>query len=92
MAGTIRRVGLLSGLRKLLDFLDAHPTLPVFSTVTVTIGADDDLDGFEKVTRAAHVMGVTAVTTAQGTHRAVKQFGSLSYVVEYHPEHTAVTR
>jgi hypothetical protein len=92
MAGTIRRVGALAGLRKMLDELDAHPTLPVPSTVTVNVHADNDLDGFERVTRAAHVMGVPAVTTAKGTQRAEKKFGTVTYAVEYYPVNAAVTK
>ncbi len=87
MAGTISRVGRLAGLRRLLDELDAHPTLPVPSTVTVEVRAGNDLDGFEAVARAAHLLGVTALSSPNGTYRASRDFGRVTYAVVYHPLH-----
>jgi flagellar motor component MotA len=91
MAATTRP-GRLRGLRQLLDFLDAHPRLPVPAAVTGTVHADNDLDGFELVARAAHVMGVAPITTVLGVQRAEQKFGPITYAIEYHPQRAAVTR
>lgn len=90
MAPTTRH-GALSGLRQLLDHLDAHPSLPVPTTVTVDVHAENDLAGFEAVARAAHQLCVTPVSTPNGTQRAAKKFGPVTYAVVYHPIHAAVT-
>lgn len=79
----------LAGLRQLLDYLDANIPLPVPTSITIDVHAQSDLDGFEQVAHAAARLDATVATTPNGTRRAARQFGPVTYAVMYHP---AVTR
>jgi len=81
----------LRGLLDMVNFLATHHAVPIPTTITVEVHAPSDLDGFEKVARAAHHLGVTALSTPNGTQRASRKFGPVTYAVVYHPIHPAVT-
>lgn len=93
MAAPVTRAAKLTGLRQLVGQLGVDCALPVPTTVTVEVLAQNDLEGFEAVSRAAHHLGVTATTAANGTQRAAKRFdGGVTLAYVYHPMHvTAVT-
>ena len=82
----------LGGLRQLLEHLDAHPQLPIPTTITVEVHTSNDLDGFEEVARAAHRLGVRVQSAPNGTQRASRDFGPVTYAVVYHPTLPGVSR
>ena len=86
------RAAKLAGLRQLLDHLDANVPLPIPTTITIDVHAQNDLDGFEQVARAAARLGVTVASTPNGTQRAAKRFGPVEYAVMYHPVNAQVPR
>lgn len=75
----------LAGLRQLLDHLDAHPLLPVPTTVTIDVHVERDADGFEEIARIAARLGVAPVSTPFGTARAACKFGPVTLAYVYHP-------
>lgn len=82
-----RRHDTLAGLRELLDMLAGHMGLPVPTTITVDVHADNDLDGFELVARAAHHLDVAVLSSPSGVQRAARDFGPVTYAVVYIPQH-----
>jgi len=94
MSPASARARQLRGWLDLVNFMATHEQqVPIPTTITYDVRAETDMDGFEQVARIAHRMGVTPVTTPNGTHRAEKKFGPVTYAVVYHPMHaTAVTR
>lgn len=83
----IKRYDALSGLRQLCDALAMHMALPIPKTITVDVHAENDLDGFEAVARAAYFLDATVLTAPNGTQRAARDFGSVTYAVVYVPQH-----
>lgn len=81
------RYDALAGLQELLIELAAHTNLPVPKVITVDVHAENDLIGFEVVGRASAHLGVTVHTAPNGTQRAVRQFGPVTYAVVYTPQH-----
>jgi hypothetical protein len=81
---------LIAGLRRLVDFLDDHPDLPVndWAQVSYSITADDtgmsadDIEAAKRaeVDRIAAVLGVTPTVRANGDHYiAALSFGPVTY-------------
>lgn len=91
MAEPRTRFDELHGLRHLQAYLEAHPRLPVPTTITIDVHARTDADGFEAVARAAYHLGVNPVSTPNGTQRAARKFGPVTYAVVYHPINVAAT-
>ena len=79
------RARALRGLRDMVAFLDAHPGVPVPTAITIEPHAANDLDGFERLARIAHHMGVTTTATPIGTQRATRTFGPVTFAAVYHP-------
>jgi hypothetical protein len=82
----------LRGLRQLLDFLDMHPRLPVPTVITMTIAAENDLEGFEAMARLAHRTGHRVETAMDGTQRLDLRFGPTTYAIVYHPQNVGSIR
>lgn len=85
MATESTRAAKLAGLRRMLDELDAHPMLPVPTAVTYDVVAENDLAGFEAVSRIAHRLDVPLASALNGTQRATRQFGPVRLTYVYHP-------
>lgn len=79
------RTAALNGLRDLVAFLDAHPHVPVPTQITVEPHAARDADGFEQIARIARHLRVAAVAAPNGTRRAARTFGPVTFAALYHP-------
>jgi hypothetical protein len=78
------------GLRKLADYLENHPDLPVKEygfDLTVYAEADTDAAGRAEIDRIADILGVTPVdnTPVGGHYIAVKTFGRIAYRAVFIP-------
>lgn len=80
-----RRAAALDGLRALLDFLDAHPDVPVQALgcrVTYCVPGHNDEVGLAELQRIAAVLGGD-LRHRDEHHTALRSFGAVSYEATY---------
>lgn len=81
-----RRVELLSDLRVLLNWLEAHPEVPLPRTVEISchVSHGSDEEGIGLLHAAARAAEVEVTYTADGAHHhATRSFGLASYDAVY---------
>lgn len=80
IAGPEQRAAIIQGYRDLLDFLEAHPELPInelCNEVSVSIRGGDDAAERAEVDRIAAVLDVTA--SGDSHYQARRSFGPVGY-------------
>jgi hypothetical protein len=86
----LHRAKVISGLRQLADWLDAHPGVPVSPygwDLSIYPQHDDDTARAAEVDRIAAILGVTVTdqTPTGGHYTAARSFGLITYEAVYIP-------
>ena len=81
-ANTDERAAVLSGLRRLAEFLDSNPAIPapIYVTIHTFPPADDEWSGMTAdIDAIAALLGVNAEMTPGGHYVAARSFGPVEY-------------
>lgn len=85
MSDQTKREQQIADLREFVEFLEAHPDLPVGNNDigSECIGADDDENGLARLHEIADILGVEVAGRPGGSYEAVRRFGTVAYRAFY---------